>query len=1338
MSRNGGGYVVRAESGGSRGARYTEGPYRRTDGLRRMEEVGIEPETYPARRVSEAAAYEAESPTEVLDIEAQLERSLSEIRDVKNLLRTLLSKVDDLGRSTAENLDRLREEREIEIQRKREAQIREEERRASAAAIEAARIRSAEREREREDFYDDPYERGRAMVRNAVNLSPVDRGAQLRREDEKRGYFFDAAANIQAERGGTPKAIFRCHGSSSVRELSSSSRAVEPLAVLPTEEKVLGSIPALGTPESMPAYHHEHMYKEDNLLALYELYGEGALEGYKEIGEKFRETRGGLGPSGCTVTVEAEGVSKRGTKKLAIGKIVQHLPYDQPTMYWMWKKMCMDLERQMGVRSRSNSVAMAGGVKHRCDIVWERVGPSKEAKTWKGSGIGDSQEEAEVKAMEDIYRTVTGTHVGKEEDEASWQADRLIVLLSYSAGHSRGAQVPTAEETDLSTPGGAPVLSSSQASTVMIAYNNLVTSVRLADSATTKLDSNITFGDGVTGVTATIAWTWTEDGEKKSLLAKGDGVTKISAKAVACLSMLEQYGSVQPLPARVWQQSELINATLDRGDVGEGLRLATPLIRSGPVHALALFLLPLWRSVLASSDSTVTEDILEQLRRRSAKSGGVPVYLWEAMVDECANLSDHAYASSTLCSFLNAVKCEAFSDYSESYAHWRGLIGLERVTAIQNAVRESRDIGARPFNASVSRDSSPLINLRVSAQEAQGHDLSEGSLLMLFEPGAFYRSESGDLVSVLAVIVDADQTEEDAVFKLSLASREAELESKSREFSILSNTELSCLPLDDSNVSHSRMCEALRVLYEVPHCDNSLFCALKPGVKLKGGAQKERLRFDESMRDALLRSAPPFEPPTEDLPDLGMPLSENQRNVINGSWNVPLTLIQGPPGTGKTYTAVAIVKHWVRNKIRPLRQKSLLQRNEGRVLVVADSNAAADNIRGHLEKNGVECYRVGRMVDSQAPDLSETVEHYLRGHPLVKEYKKAVELGQLRRLPGLRVQMDKIAVNRFPVLVATCIGSGHPMLDGLTFDSVVIDECTQATEPATLVPLARGAKRCVLLGDHKQLSATVCSTAALERGFGTSLFERVLESGGRLHMLDVQRRMHPSIAEFSNINFYEGRISDAVGQRPVIPGLYWPASGVQVCLVDTNSVTGGETRVGTTFSNRAEAKAVIDAMVLAVEAGLDPEAIGIVVPYNGQKSQIEKALESDYRLSRESVSKLSINTVDAFQEQNEGLVVFGDVKTLTANPDGDWARWVDWARERGCMVKMAEYFKKAALIGDKKAAHTATSGKRDGARGTGKQPAFRTFPSDMWTRDMVRSPGGGSLKSSVFKRTNAR
>ncbi|EER01675.1 hypothetical protein Pmar_PMAR007408, partial [Perkinsus marinus ATCC 50983] len=122
-----------------------------------MEGVGIEPETYPVRRVSEAANYEAESPVELFDIDAQLERSLEEIRDVKNLLRILLSKVDDLGRTTAENLDRVREEREKEDRKRRELLLREEERRAEAVAVEAARER-------RDDLYvDDEYKRGQAM-----------------------------------------------------------------------------------------------------------------------------------------------------------------------------------------------------------------------------------------------------------------------------------------------------------------------------------------------------------------------------------------------------------------------------------------------------------------------------------------------------------------------------------------------------------------------------------------------------------------------------------------------------------------------------------------------------------------------------------------------------------------------------------------------------------------------------------------------------------------------------------------------------------------------------------------------------------------------------------------------------------------------------------------------------------------------------------------------------------------------------------------------------------------------------------------------------------------------
>lgn len=41
------------------------------------------------------------------------------------------------------------------------------------------------------------------------------------------------------------------------------------------------------------------------------------------------------------------------------------------------------------------------------------------------------------------------------------------------------------------------------------------------------------------------------------------------------------------------------------------------------------------------------------------------------------------------------------------------------------------------------------------------------------------------------------------------------------------------------------------------------------------------------------------------------------------------------------------------------------------------------------------------------------------------------------------------------VVCATCSGAGDPLLNELHFNMVVVDEATQATEPATLVPLTQ-------------------------------------------------------------------------------------------------------------------------------------------------------------------------------------------------------------------------------------------------------------------------------------------
>ncbi len=60
---------------------------------------------------------------------------------------------------------------------------------------------------------------------------------------------------------------------------------------------------------------------------------------------------------------------------------------------------------------------------------------------------------------------------------------------------------------------------------------------------------------------------------------------------------------------------------------------------------------------------------------------------------------------------------------------------------------------------------------------------------------------------------------------------------------------------------------------------------------------------------------------------------------------------------------------------------------------------------------------------------------------------------------------------------------------------MVVDEASQATEPAVLVALTRGSAFTVLAGDPRQLPPTVLSEEAARQGLGVTLFERVAGSG---------------------------------------------------------------------------------------------------------------------------------------------------------------------------------------------------------------------------------------------------
>ncbi|KVI08679.1 hypothetical protein Ccrd_012940 [Cynara cardunculus var. scolymus] len=92
---------------------------------------------------------------------------------------------------------------------------------------------------------------------------------------------------------------------------------------------------------------------------------------------------------------------------------------------------------------------------------------------------------------------------------------------------------------------------------------------------------------------------------------------------------------------------------------------------------------------------------------------------------------------------------------------------------------------------------------------------------------------------------------------------------------------------------------------------------------------------------------------------------------------------------------------------------------------------------------------------------------------------------------------------------------------------LIIDEAAQLKECESLIPLQlRGLRHAILVGDEKQLPAMVQSKICEEAEFGRSLFERLASLGHKKHLLNVQYRMHPSISQFPNREFYDNQVLD--------------------------------------------------------------------------------------------------------------------------------------------------------------------------------------------------------------------
>ncbi|XP_027341942.1 uncharacterized protein LOC113854861 isoform X2 [Abrus precatorius] len=218
------------------------------------------------------------------------------------------------------------------------------------------------------------------------------------------------------------------------------------------------------------------------------------------------------------------------------------------------------------------------------------------------------------------------------------------------------------------------------------------------------------------------------------------------------------------------------------------------------------------------------------------------------------------------------------------------------------------------------------------------------------------------------------------------------------------------------------------------------------------------------------------------------------------------------------------------------------------------------------------------------------------------------------------------------------------------FDAVVIDEAAQALEPATLIPLQllkSSGSQCIMVGDPKQLPATVLSNVASKFLYQCSMFERLQRAGHPVIMLTEQYRMHPEICKFPSFHFYDNKLLNG-SQMSSKSAPFHQTRGlgpyVFYDIIDGREVHGKNSGV-MSLCNEHEANAAVE--VLRFFKKRYPSEfvggrIGIITPYKCQLSLLRSRFLNAFGPS--SIADIEFNTVDGFQGREVDILLLSTVR----------------------------------------------------------------------------------------------
>ena len=376
----------------------------------------------------------------------------------------------------------------------------------------------------------------------------------------------------------------------------------------------------------------------------------------------------------------------------------------------------------------------------------------------------------------------------------------------------------------------------------------------------------------------------------------------------------------------------------------------------------------------------------------------------------------------------------------------------------------------------------------------------------------------------------------------------------------------------------------------------------------------------------------------------------HQRKIVEDVMNSKdIFYIQGPPETGKTTVIKEIILQQL--KANP----------NSNILITSQTNVAVDNVLKGLEEyryeiDKKELLRCGNdekiAIEIKEYGFDHIMENYkkeFREHKVNNEDERKIKEiweGYINETQKLKNELGEVLLRSKRIVGATCVGIANKKigLENMTFDLVIVDEASKALPAEILIPLNK-AKKCVIIGDHKQLPPTLnkaltdeeeleiedreyCETELFEK----SLFEKLFEEAPDYAkgMLKTQYRMPTSIGNMVSNFFYDEKLENGENCRDKQP-LFFEKN---LNWLDTSKIKNNMEDDNKSPFNLVEVNVIKDLIKSIRDKKIDSR-IAVITPYKGQKREIKRAL-----IKEKLMDKVFVDTVDSFQGDEADIVIF--------------------------------------------------------------------------------------------------